>query len=220
MKILYLEDDPIISEVVKEYLLLAGYSAKHAIDGRHALDLLRDNEFDLAILDIMVPYVSGLEVLQNISKTYPSTKTIMLTALGDETNQLQAFDYFADDYIIKPFSPVILLKRMEAVLRRGSPQAVSASNLGFLIQEESYQVFYRQKSLHLTVTEFLIFKSMSDYPTKAFTREELLDKIDPDNLIVSDRVIDAHIKNLRKKLPYNVIKTIIGVGYQYQEVTE
>ena len=219
VKILYLEDEANIRDVILEYLKMKDYDVAVAVDGSEALKLLETEKFDLAILDIMVPFVSGLEVLEHITTTYPETKTIMLTALGDESSQLEAFNHYADDYIIKPFSPIILLKRIEAVLRRGlaHPEATkTADNQGIIIQDESYQVFYQQQSLNLTVTEFVIFKELAGHPQKVFSRAELLDVIDPDNLIVSDRVIDAHIKNLRKKLPTDLIKTIIGIGYQYQ----
>ncbi|CAM3702368.1 response regulator transcription factor [Erysipelothrix urinaevulpis] len=214
INILYLEDQKHIREVTHEYLKTQEYKVSLACTATEAIELLNLKSFDLAILDIMVPEGSGIDVLKIISESYPSTKVIMLTALGDENQQIEAFNYFADDYIIKPFSPIILLKRIEAILRRGNAELITE---GLYKSNDAYQVFYNKVSCDLTMTEFIIFDTLSNYPQKVFTRPELLDAIDPDSLMVSDRVIDAHIKNLRRKLPLKLIKTVIGLGYQYQE---
>ena len=135
--ILYLEDDRVIREVVCEYLLLQDYEVDLAVDGQEALVTLTQKKYDVAILDIMVPFVSGLEVLEVITQTQPQCATIMLTALGDESNQLEAFNRLADDYIIKPFSPLVLLKRIEAVLRRtrNKPELTN----GLEVRQENFQ---------------------------------------------------------------------------------
>ncbi len=119
MRILFLEDEPTIREVLAEYMKLQDYEVVCAQDGEAALSLLNDFSFDMAVLDIMVPKISGLEVLSYIKENAPQTATVMLTALEDERTQIQAFDLYADDYVIKPVSPIILLKRMETILRRG-----------------------------------------------------------------------------------------------------
>ena len=113
MRILFLEDEPTIREVLTEYMKMQKYDVSCAKDGEEALALIKEQMFDLAVLDIMVPKVSGLEVLAYIKKHKPMTATIMLTALDDEKTQVQAFNLYADDYVIKPVSPIILLKRME-----------------------------------------------------------------------------------------------------------
>ena len=117
MQILFLEDEPTIQEVLTEYMKLQGYHVVCAADGESALKLLKTQQFDMAVLDIMVPKISGLEVLRYIKEEQPDLATIMLTALDDETTQVQAFNLYADDYVIKPVSPIILLKRMETILR-------------------------------------------------------------------------------------------------------
>jgi DNA-binding response OmpR family regulator len=213
--ILYLEDDRVIREVVCEYLLLQDYEVDLAVDGQEALVTLTQKKYDVAILDIMVPFISGLEVLEVITQTQPQCATIMLTALGDESNQLEAFNRLADDYIIKPFSPLVLLKRIEAVLRRTKIKPELTN--GLEVRQENFQVYYNQQSLQLTVTEFLIFEAMYQHPKRVYTRNHLLEIIAPDDFMVNDRVIDAHIKNLRKKLPVEVIRTVIGMGYCYEE---
>ncbi|MCM1121297.1 MAG: response regulator, partial [Eubacterium sp.] len=116
--ILFLEDEPTIREVLTEYMKIQNYHVTCAQNGKQAIELLDRQPFDMAVLDIMVPEVSGLEVLQSIKERYPEMAVIMLTALGDEKTQVQAFNLYADDYVIKPVSPIILLKRMETILRR------------------------------------------------------------------------------------------------------
>lgn len=216
MKILFLEDEPTIRDVLTEYMKMQNYDVTCAEDGGLALDFLAKQQFDMAVLDIMVPKVSGLEVLQYIKEHHPDMATIMLTALDDERTQVQAFNLYADDYVIKPVSPIILLKRMETILRRvkrPEPQQVK----GLAIHEDSYQAFYDGKSLELTLSEFLLLQVLMREPKRAFTREQLILRIFNEDYVGNDRIIDAHVKNLRKKLPVDCIKTVIGVGYQFRE---
>lgn len=215
-KILFLEDEPTILEVTLEYLQLENYEVKTATDGNIAIHLLKEETFDLAILDIMVPYVSGLEILDYIHENHPNMNAIMLTALGDEQTQIQAFNSYADDYIVKPFSPILLIKRIEVILRRKKKASPNVSGLS--LNQEGYQVYYDGKDVGLTLTEYLIFETLYNRPSQVYTRDQLLNTVLSDNYYVSDRTIDVHIKNLRKKIPLNCIKTVIGVGYQYQEV--
>lgn len=212
--ILYLEDDANIREVTQEYLLMKGYQVDLACDGTAALHLLQTKSYDIAILDIMVPYVSGLDVLSVLTEEQPECAVIVLTALQDEKSQLEAFNRKADDYMIKPFSPLLLIKRIEAILRRVKGKPVLEQ--GIALKKECYQAYYNQVSLQLTVTEFLLLQTLYEQPNRVFSREQLLDVIAADDFMVSDRVIDAHIKNLRKKLPLDCIHTVIGVGYRYQ----
>ena len=179
-RILFLEDEPTIREVLAEYMKMQRYEVTEACDGDEAVALLKSQNFDLAVLDIIVPKRSGLEVLAYIRQEYPDMAVIMLTALDDEQTQVKAFNAYADDYVIKPVSPLILLKRME-----------------------------------LTLSEYLLLSTLYQEPQRVFTREQLILRIFNEEYIGNDRIIDAHVKNLRKKLPMNLIKTVIGVGYQY-----
>ncbi len=217
MRILFLEDEPTIREVLTEYMKLQDYEVICAQDGAQALKLLKDLPFDLAVLDIMVPRVSGLEVLSYIKENVPQTATVMLTALEDERTQIQAFDLYADDYVIKPVSPIILLKRMETILRRVK-KTRQQEEKGLSIHGDSYQAFYNGEPLPLTLSEFLLLQVLAGEPKRVFTREQLILRIFNEDYVGNDRIIDAHVKNLRKKLPVNCIKTVIGVGYQFQEV--
>lgn len=216
MRILFLEDEPTIREVLTEYMKLQNYEVICAQDGAQALELLKDLPFDLAVLDIMVPRVSGLEVLSYIKENVPQTATVMLTALEDERTQIQAFDLYADDYVIKPVSPIILLKRMETILRRVK-KTRQQEEKGLSIHGDSYQAFYDGVPLELTLSEFLLLQVLKSEPKRAFTREQLILRIFNEDYVGNDRIIDAHVKNLRKKLPVNYIKTVIGIGYQFQE---
>lgn len=214
MKILFLEDEPTIQEVLSEYMKMQQYEVTCVCDGEEAMEALRTQEFDMAVLDIMVPKKNGLEVLAFIQENRENMATIMLTALDDEKTQLQAFNLYADDYVIKPVSPIILLKRMETILRRVKKQEMKEKN-GLVIQGESYQAFYNGEPLPLTLSEFLLLQTLEKEPNRVFTREQLILRIFNEDYIGNDRIIDAHVKNLRKKLPYNYIKTVIGVGYQF-----
>lgn len=215
MNILFLEDEPTIREVLTEYMKMQGYSVTCAGDGEEALGLLRAHDFDMAVLDIMVPKVNGLEVLQYSKEHYPEMATIMLTALDDEKTQVQAFNSYADDYVIKPVSPIILLKRMETILRRVKRPELRQEK-GLVIHDGSYQAYYDGKSLELTLSEFLLLQVLMKEPQRAFTREQLILRIFNEDYVGNDRIIDAHVKNLRKKLPEDCIKTVIGVGYQFR----
>ena len=218
IKVLFLEDEPTISEVLIEYMKLQLYDVTTVEDGDTAIVLLEQQDFDLAVLDIMVPGKSGLEVLQYIRQSKPEMAAIMLTAINDEQTQVKAFNLYADDYVIKPVSPLILLKRMETILRRTKNGDKKNEKIdGLYLNEDSYQVFYDNEPLHLTLSEFLLLQVLRKEAGRAFTREQLILRIFNEDYIGNDRIIDAHVKNLRKKLPCNYIKTVIGVGYQYNE---
>lgn len=218
VRVLFLEDEPVIQEVLTEYMKLQQYEVTAADNGEEAVLLLEEKEFDIAVLDIMVPNKSGLEVLQYIRDSRMDMAVIMLTAIEDEKTQVKAFNLYADDYVIKPVSPIILLKRMETILRRTKgPSKKIGEHDGLYLNEEAYQAFYNQVPLQLTLSEFLLLQTLKNNAARAFTREQLILKIFNEDYIGNDRIIDAHVKNLRKKLPHNYIKTIIGVGYQFSD---
>lgn len=216
IKILFLEDEPTILEVTTEYMEMKNYNVTCAQDGEEAIEYLKKDDFDLAILDIMVPKITGIEVLEYIKKNKPQMATIMLTALDDEKTQLKAFNLYADDYVIKPFSPLLLLKRIETILRRTIRETRSVTTQkGLFVNDEAFQAFYDNESLNLTLSEFSLIQALVKEPNRVFTRENLIVKIFNDEYFSNDRIIDAHVKNLRKKLPKKYIKTVTGVGYQF-----
>lgn len=239
--VLFLEDEPTIREVLAEYMKMSGYLVTETARGDEAISLLQDSTYHIAVLDVMVPGVDGFEVLQYIRDKCPETATIMLTALDDEKTQIKAFNLYADDYVIKPVSPIILLKRMETILRRTlnlerrSEEEASwekAENAAYgtetagdesepkkfpclRLEEDAYSVYYGRERLPLTLSEYLLFQTLYHHPERVYTREQLILHIFNEEYIGNDRIIDAHVKNLRKKLPVNCIKTVIGVGYQF-----
>lgn len=192
MNILFLEDEPTIREVLTEYMKMQDYDVVCAGDGEEALALLEKGQFDMAVLDIMVPKVNGLEVLRCIKEHRPDMATIMLTALDDERTQVQAFNLYADDYVIKPVSPIILLKRMETILRRVKRTGPQEEK-GLVIHDDSYQAFFDGKSLELTLSEFLLLQVLRKEPKRVFTREQLILKIFNEDYVGNDRIIDAHV---------------------------
>lgn len=216
-RILFLEDEDTIREVLTEYMKIAGYEVDEASSGTAAQELLGRHSYDIAVLDIMVPGKSGLEILEYI-KTTPGLShmgIIMLTALDDTNTQVNAFNSLADDYVIKPVSAIILLKRIEALLRRVSSGGSSAVEKGLSINAESYSVSWNSEKIPLTISEFLLLQMLYENKNRVFTREQLIMGIFNEDYAGNDRIIDAHVKNIRKKLPVNCIKTIIGIGYQF-----
>lgn len=216
-KVLFLEDEPTIREVLTEYMLVSGYQVTAAERGDDAILMLKEQEFDLAVLDICVPGADGFEVLKFLHENRPKTAAIMLTALEDEQTQVKAFNLYADDYVIKPVSPIILLKRMETILRRtaGNTGEEPERAEGLVLKEEAYCAYYGGEKLPLTLSEYLLLQTLYREPDRVFTREQLILRIFNEDYIGNDRIIDAHVKNLRKKLPVPYIRTAIGVGYQF-----
>ncbi len=216
-KVLFLEDEPTIREVLTEYMFLSGYEVTAAERGDTAVELLDRQRFDLAVLDICVPGVDGFEVLRHIRSKEMNMGVIMLTALEDERTQVKAFNQYADDYVIKPVSPLILLKRMETILRRVAGNTKEQGGTGLVLQEEAYCAFYQGEKLPLTLSEYLLLHTLYQEPLRVFTREQLILHIFNEDYVGNDRIIDAHVKNLRKKLPFPCIKTVIGMGYQFDQ---
>ena len=216
-EILFLEDEVTIREVIAEYMNVAGHKVTECCSGDEAVERLKEKSFDLAVLDIKVPGMSGLKVLEYIRNELKSDMgVIMLTAYEDINTQVEAFNFFADDYITKPASPIILLKRIDVLLRRIKSES-SMKETSLVIDDKAYRAYFEGKDLSLTVSEFLLLKTLHDLPNQVLSREQLILSIFNEDYIGNDRIIDAHVKNLRKKLPVNVIDTVIGVGYRWKE---
>lgn len=215
--ILLLEDEKNIREVLVEYLKVSGATTFEAEDGNKAVEILTQEEIDLAVLDIMVPGMSGIDVLSFI-RDNPKTKNIgviMLTALDDIGTQVSAFNKFADEYLVKPVSPIILIKRIETLLRRIKPNVLITHE--FIMDEESYTVYVDEEEIPFTLSEFLILQMLYKNKNKVLSREQLIMGAFNEDYIGNDRIIDAHIKNIRKKLGKDYIKTVIGIGYKFSE---
>lgn len=218
-KILFLEDEVNIREVLTEYMKMSNHEVIEVEDGMKAKEILSQDTFDLAILDIHVPGCSGLEVLSFIRREIKSPMgVIILTAYSDVKTQVEAFNEIADDYVVKPVVPILLLKRIEVLSKRVLQNSFHKE--GFWIDETGYRGYYNQENLNLTLSEFFLFQALFLHPNQVLTREQLIQAIFHEEYFGSDRIIDAHVKNLRKKLPEDKIETVIGLGYCWRRDTQ
>ncbi|MGT2911888.1 response regulator transcription factor [Streptococcus cameli] len=212
--ILVVEDDPIINQVVCEFLRENNYQVTTTDDGQKAMELYANTSFDVIILDIMIPSLSGLEVLKAIRQE-SDIPIVMLTAMDDEYTQLISFQHLISDYVTKPFSPLILMKRIENILRLQKPtDTITLSRL--VISPEHGTVFWDQKEVKLTKKEYAILLLLSREKGHILTRDAIMMDIWGYTELDS-RVLDNHMKNLRKKIPDLPLKTIIGRGYKMEE---
>ena len=214
-RILVIEDEASLQNILRIFLEDAGYQVTLADDGMDGIAAFHKDSFDLVLLDIMMPRLDGYSVCEMI-RNESSTPVILLTALDDEDNQMKGFNLLADDYITKPFSMPLVLKRMEAVLRRTRSGEKSSLLVYQNVQldTENYKVFVEGKEVTLTVREFDILRLLMENQGRVFTREQLLDIIWNYDYLGDDKIINTHIKNIRKKLGVDCIETIRGVGYR------
>ena len=222
-KILLVEDDRLAREGVRDFLISRGYLVTEAVDGEEAAKKFCESGqsiFDLVILDVMLPKMNGILVLKEIRKR-SKVPVLMLTALSDEGTQLASFDNLADDYLCKPFSLLILEKRIEALMRRtlenAQKEEVSKwAREGVLVDFLEYKGYLNGVDVDLKPKEVELLKLLIENPKVTLRREQILEELWKDELPY-DRVIDVYIKNLRKKLQIDCIKTVKGVGYCYVE---
>ena len=215
-KILVIEDEKNIQNIIKEFLESAKYEVNTADDGLEGINLIQNNNYDLILLDIMMPKIDGFVVCEMIRKN-SNVPIIILTALTDEESQLKGFDRLADDYITKPFSMPIVLKHIEAILRRSENvnkkvDVLKYKNISLNI--ENYDVFVDNQKVALTFREFEILKLLLENQGKVFTRDNILNSIWNYDYFGDDKIVNTHIKNIRKKLGYDYIETVRGVGYR------
>ena len=215
--LLIVEDDLKTNEAICEYLKPAGHAVIPAYDGEMALQLFRQNSVDLVVLDIMLPHVSGLSVLHEIRQI--STKPVlMLTAIGDEYTQVMSFDEQADDYMTKPFSMVLLGKRITALLRR-SGQTVPLQKISFgdvEVDFSGYTASYSSGKIDIMPKEIDLLRLLMEHKGLVLTRSQILDELWGPDCPIIDRTVDTYIKNLRKKLRLDCIVTVKGIGYKYE----
>lgn len=218
LKLLIVEDDRLTSEGICEYFNETGYEAIPAFDGDEALNLVARTQFDLVILDVMLPKLIGLAVLHELRKM-SDIPVIMLTAISDEFTQIASFDGMADDYVTKPFSIVLLEKRVEAVLRRklsgDFPYIWRYKDV--VVDFSGYTAEGAGGSIYVTPREVRLLRLLVEHKGRVLTREHILDELWGEDRPVFDRTIDSHIKNLRKKLNLNCIVTVTGVGYKLED---
>ncbi|MDL0248285.1 response regulator transcription factor, partial [Clostridioides difficile] len=216
--ILVIEDDSNIQELISEFLSAEGYQVDTANDGLEGIQKFKQGSYDLVILDIMMPNLDGYGVCKMIRKS-SSVPIIFLTALNDEGDQLKGFDLECDDYITKPFSFNLLIKRVEAILRRSN----KTINDKFIVFEKlkldlnTYIAEIDGEPIELTLKEFNILKALIEKYPQVITREGLLDSIWGYDYYGDTRIVDAHIKNIRKKISLPYIKTVKGIGYTLEK---
>lgn len=217
--ILLVDDEKKITEVVKAYLDKEGYNTLVAHDGNEALNLFNNNELDLIILDRMLPDISGEEICEKIRET-SLVHIIMLTAKTEDEDKIDGFNLGCDDYVCKPFNVKELVLRAKAALRKIKKEEIIKVNDEIEINTLSHEVKIRDKDVNLTNTEYKLLLLFVNNHKKIFTREELLELVTDDYYEKFDRIIDAHIKNLRQKIEEDtkkpkIIQTVYGVGYKF-----
>ncbi|WP_162012487.1 response regulator transcription factor [Streptococcus sp. S784/96/1] len=212
--ILLVEDDTAINQIVTEFLKEYNHSVVSIFDGQKALEAFEEDKFDLILLDIMIPSISGLEVLKKIRQT-SDVPIIMLTAMDDEYTQLISFNHTISDYVVKPFSPLILMKRIENVLHQTQPpKEIQFGQLKIDIDNST--AYFNQEAISLTKTEYDILELLAKRQGKLVTRDNLMMSIWGYSELDS-RVLDNHIKNIRKKIPDLTLSTVVGRGYKLED---
>ena len=221
-KILVVDDDPDIVEILRYNLSLGGYDVKSAANGKEAIKKAKIFLPEIILLDVMMPEMDGIEACSLI-KEIPSlvnTRIIFLSARSEDYTQLSAFDAGADDYISKPVKPKILLKKIESIFKRLTKknEEINLIDLGELkIDRNSYLVYLKNQEIALPRKEFELFYLLASKPGKVFTRDEIMGKVWGSEVVVSDRTIDVHIRKLREKIGDLYFKTVKGIGYKFNQ---
>lgn len=221
IKILLVDDEKDILEIVGYNLSQEGYQISTANNGKEAIAKAKKELPHLIILDVMMPEMDGIEACENIRKIPELQDTIItfLTARSEDYSQVAGFDAGADDYIAKPIKPKVLVSKVKALLRRlkEDSQATSTLTVGNIeINREEYKIISSGKEIILPRKEFELFYLLATKPGKVFTREEILDKVWGNEVVVGGRTIDVHIRKLREKIGDDFFKTIKGVGYKIE----
>ena len=216
--LLVIEDDINTNEAICEYMKSAGHTTLSALDGEEGLLLAKEPSVDLVVLDIMLPKIDGMTVLRELRKC-STVPVLMLTAIEDEHTQATSFDAEADDYITKPFSMVLLGKRITALLRRSgkNPEILRVQFGDIIVDFGGYAAWNQAGRIDLTPKEIELLKLLLEHKGLVLTRSQILDELWGYDAPIIDRTVDTYIKNLRKKLNLNRIITVKGVGYKYEE---
>lgn len=222
-KILIVDDEERIREMIREYTSLEGFYIDEASDGTEALNLFRQSQYSLVILDVMMPKMDGWTVCREIRKT-SQVPVIMLTARGEEYDKLFGFELGVDDYIVKPFSPKELLARMKAIIRRSTStgdnndRGERISFDGLVIEFNSRNVYVDGNSVSLTPKEYELLNFFVQNPNRVFSRDQLLNSVWGYDFVGDDRTVDTHVKMLRESLGdyRKFIVTVWGTGYKFE----
>jgi DNA-binding response OmpR family regulator len=226
-KIVVVEDEPDILEVLSYNLKREGYDVTTALDGAIGLGLIEKIEPDLVLLDLMLPGMDGLEICRQLksNRKLSHIPIVMVTAKGEESDVVLGLGIGADDYVSKPFSPRELIARVKAAIRRSGISAVQQQGdvvevEGLVIDETKFSVTYHDVPIKFTATEFRLLNQLASHPGRVFSREQLLNHASGNDVVIVDRNIDVHIRAIRKKLPDEIqfIETIRGIGYRFIDI--
>ena len=214
-RILIVEDEPKLAALEADYLKAAGFETQTIADGRDVVPAVRRQAPDLILLDLMLPGRDGLEVCREL-RTFSDVPVIMVTAKVEEIDRLIGLDLGADDYVCKPFSVRELVARVRAILRRRRTPST-----GLVLDDERHLAELDGRPLDLTPVEFRLLRALAAAPGRVFARERLLEQLYEDHRVVTDRTVDAHVKNLRRKLEEvrpgeELVRSIYGVGYKLE----
>lgn len=221
-KILVVDDEPDILELVQYNLEKEGFSVYTANDGKEAIEIAESVVPDLILLDVMMPEMDGMETCVQLRENAKLDKSVVafLTARGEDYSQIAGFEAGADDYITKPIKPKVLLMRIKALLRRSGRQVESEGvfrGKNIVIDRERYLVTKDNAELNLPKKEFELLSLLVSQPGKVFTRSAILSSVWGNDVVVGDRTIDVHIRKLREKLGDDCFRTVKGVGYKFVE---
>ena len=221
-KILVVDDDPDIVEILSYNLSFAGYEIKSAVNGKEAVKKAKSFIPEIILLDVMMPKMDGIEACSKIKElsSLSNTVVIFLSARNDDFTQIAAFDAGGDDYISKPVKPKILLKKINSILKRMSSNKTESDVIdlgGIIINRNTYSVIKGNKELTIPRKEFELFYLLASKPGNVFTRDEIMTNVWGSEVIVGDRTIDVHIRKLRGKIGDSYFKTIKGVGYKFTQ---
>lgn len=219
--ILITEDEPKLSALLSDYLIAAGFQASILDTGNDAIAWIREHSPAAILLDLNLPGIDGLTLCRQV-RAFSDIPILMLTARVDEIDRLLGLELGADDYICKPFSPREVVARVRAVLRRGRGQENSAAQ-AVIVDEDRFEARVHGNPLSLTPVEFRLLGKLASQPGRVFSRRQLMGALYADHRIVSDRTVDSHVKNLRKKLlemGIDPITAVYGVGYRFELTDE
>jgi two-component system response regulator BaeR len=220
-RILIVEDEPRLSQLMADYLQHAHFHTEQTDSARQAMALAKKEHFQAILLDLMLPDGDGMEVCKAI-RQHSQVPILMVTARVDEVDRLLGLELGADDYICKPFSPREVVARVKAVLRRANPQQDSSTPT-LTLDEERYEAVMGSQRVALTAIEFALLATLARHPGRIWSRDQLMDEIYQDHRVVSDRTIDSHIRKLRRKLSdgddqsHDWIGSVYGVGYRLEQ---
>lgn len=219
-RLMIVDDDPHIRELVKHFLEREGFDVAEAADGREALDRLETVQVDMVVMDIMMPHMDGWELCRELREHY-DIPLLMLTAKGETSQKVKGFELGTDDYLVKPFEPEELIVRVKALLKRYKITASQTVQLGGLtLNRKTYEAAVDGKSLTLPLKEFELLFKLASYPGKTFSREQLIEQIWGFDYEGDERTVDVHIKRLRERFPEERhsfrISTIRGLGYRLE----